>query len=240
MSVETPDSGAKFATYRRIAESLRDQILNSEFTPGQRLPSKGKLMEEWHASSFTIHSALQTLIKEGWIQSVRGSGTYVAQPNDRFISAGIYHSRDICSESETPFARRVHVALLEKFRELGKSTQVFMDTRPTDDQTTLLPSLADAIFPPPHPVPGLSAGHQGQSAGPQPPDDAHLDAELPRSQRDQLRYRKSLQGKRSPPGFRRLPHGGSAQHVLRGYCRRAPAIRFLTFFAREPAPPACR
>jgi DNA-binding LacI/PurR family transcriptional regulator len=146
MSSAPSSSSTRFATYRRIAESLRDQILGQEYSPGQRLPSKGVLMQEWHASSFTVHSALQALIKEGWIESVRGSGTFVAQPQNRFVSAGIYHGSEICSENETPFARRVHVALVKKFRELGKATQVFMDTRPPAEQGTLLPALADAVF----------------------------------------------------------------------------------------------
>jgi DNA-binding LacI/PurR family transcriptional regulator len=145
MSLENPDSSARLATYRRVAESLRDGILNRQFLPGQQLPSKHELMKTWHASSFTIHSALQALIREGWIESIRGAGTYVAQPLNRFVNAGIYHGADICSEEETPFLRRVHVSLLKKFRDLGKETTVFMDTRPAEAQHQLMPELAEAI-----------------------------------------------------------------------------------------------
>jgi DNA-binding LacI/PurR family transcriptional regulator len=140
------ESRGRQAAHRKIADSLRTQILNDEFEPGQQLPSKGELMKRWNSSSFTVHTALQSLIKEGWVESVRGAGTYVAQPGRRFACAGIYHSRDLCLETETPFARRIHAAVLEKFRELGKETLVFMDTRPVDEQTTLLPTLADAVL----------------------------------------------------------------------------------------------
>jgi DNA-binding LacI/PurR family transcriptional regulator len=137
---------ARQPAYRTIAGHLRDEILAGRLAPGDQLPSNGQLLRAWKSSSFTVHTALQALIKEGWIESIRGSGTYVAQPKNRFVCAGLYHGKDICSEIETPFARRIHVALLERFHELGKSTLVFMDTRPEKAQRRLLPSLAEAVL----------------------------------------------------------------------------------------------
>jgi DNA-binding LacI/PurR family transcriptional regulator len=142
----TASSQVRQAVYRRIADDLKNKILVHELAPGEKLPSKADLMKTWRVSSFTIHAAVQVLIKEGWVESIRGTGAYVANRKERFSCAGIYHGADICSEKETPFARRVHIALLEKFRALNKNTLVFVDTRPEAEQKTLLPNLAEAIL----------------------------------------------------------------------------------------------
>ncbi len=102
-------------------------------------------MEAWNMSSFTIHKAAQTLIKEGWIEAVRGTGTYVAHFQNRFRCAGIYHGFDIFSTERASFSRVLHRSLLEQLHALGKDTLVFLDSRPQDQQKKILPALTEAI-----------------------------------------------------------------------------------------------
>jgi DNA-binding transcriptional regulator YhcF (GntR family) len=137
--------GIQQPAYRLIANGLRDQILSGKLLPGAKLPSERELLTTSQASIFTIHTALRVLIKEGWVETIRGRGNYVAQPKDRFVCAGIYHGEDICSEKQTAFIRRVHVALLERFRRSKKDTLVFIDTRSRKKQGTILPALEEAI-----------------------------------------------------------------------------------------------
>jgi DNA-binding LacI/PurR family transcriptional regulator len=130
--------------YRRIANGLRDEILSGKFVPGQQLPSQGKLAAVWHSNAFTIHMAVKTLAKEGWVHSIRGGGVYVTQPTNRFICAGLLGAT-FSSESEPPFFQRLHVSLLEQFRRLRKETLIFTDIRPMSKQVKVLPALAEAI-----------------------------------------------------------------------------------------------
>ena len=132
--------------YRRIADGLRKQIMAGELVPGQQLPSKGELMETWKSSSFTIHTAVQTLIKEGWIESIRGAGTYVAHFENRFNCAGIYHGSNIFAHEGASFSRVLHTSLLEQLHALGKDALVFVDSRPESKQGTILPQLSEAIL----------------------------------------------------------------------------------------------
>jgi DNA-binding LacI/PurR family transcriptional regulator len=131
--------------YRRIAEDLRNEILVGNCKPGTKLPSTGELASLWHSSSTTIHSALMLLVKQGWIERLNGAGTYVADPGQRFVCAGIYHPTELCSNESTAFERSLHMSLLEEFQRIGKATQVFLDSRPLADQATLLPSLDRAV-----------------------------------------------------------------------------------------------
>ena len=140
------DSGARQPEYRRIADGLRDEILTGKCPPGTQLPSTGELAAVWNSSPSTIHTALVALVKEGWILRLNGAGTFVADIGNRFVCAGIYHASEICSHVSPPFTRCLHMAVLEQFRQLGKTTQVFVDTRPKAEQKDLLPSLAKAIL----------------------------------------------------------------------------------------------
>lgn len=136
---------ARQPAYRRIAEGLRNEILSGKFRQGTQLPTSRELAATWRASYFTIHTALMILTKEGWIEVRHGTGTYVADLRTRFICAGIYHDVDVCQDTQTAFRRSLHFALLQQFSLLGKETQVFIDSRPTDQQTEVFPPLAQAI-----------------------------------------------------------------------------------------------
>jgi DNA-binding LacI/PurR family transcriptional regulator len=137
---------ARKPDYRRIAEALRHDILSGKCPTGMQLPSTGDLAATWKSSPSTIHTALVSLVKEGWIQRLNGAGTYVADPGHRFTCAGIYHSADICNNKYPPFTRSLHMSLLDEFKRLGKETQIFIDTRPPEKQGKLLPTLEKAIL----------------------------------------------------------------------------------------------
>jgi DNA-binding LacI/PurR family transcriptional regulator len=132
--------------YRRVADGLRHEILSGKFLPGVQLPSKRDLAVIWNSSSFTIHSAVQELIKEGWLITRGSAGTYLADAKFRFVCAGIYHSSDIFSNEQMAFSRTVHTSLLRQLQQLEKTVQVFVDTRPYHDHSELFPPLAEALL----------------------------------------------------------------------------------------------
>jgi DNA-binding LacI/PurR family transcriptional regulator len=138
---------ARQPAYRRIAEGLRNEILAGKFAQGTQLPSTPELATLWHSSYFTIHTALMTLVKEGWLERRHGAGTYVADLRARFLCAGIYRNVDIGSDTRTgaDFRRGLHFSLLKEFARLGKETQLFVDTRPINRQQDIFPPLIEAI-----------------------------------------------------------------------------------------------
>jgi DNA-binding LacI/PurR family transcriptional regulator len=132
-------------THRRIFEGLRDQIRNGRYVPGTQLPGTRELAVDWQTSIFTVHTALRALAKEGWIDRRPNAGTYIADPRQRFLCAGIYHASDIGSVKSSAFTRYLHFALMERLEKLNKSTEVFNDTRPEESQGRLFGPLADAL-----------------------------------------------------------------------------------------------
>jgi DNA-binding LacI/PurR family transcriptional regulator len=140
------DKKTRQPAYQTIAATLRTEILSGNLRPGDLLPSTEEFAVAWKSSYFTIHTALKTLVKEGWVERIHGRGTYVAQPEKRFLHAGIYHSLNIWSDEEATFQRRLNDCLVEKFRQMGKTTQIFIDSRPESSQDDLFSPLAQAVF----------------------------------------------------------------------------------------------
>jgi DNA-binding GntR family transcriptional regulator len=64
--------------YREIAEHLRARILGGDLRPGDEVPSERAISVEYAVSRPTATRALELLRHEGFVHSVQGSGTYVA------------------------------------------------------------------------------------------------------------------------------------------------------------------
>lgn len=63
--------------YQRIANDLRDQILESRLQPHERLPSHKELGEQYGVATATVQRALSELRNGGWIYSHQGRGSFV-------------------------------------------------------------------------------------------------------------------------------------------------------------------
>ncbi|MFB7904854.1 GntR family transcriptional regulator [Kitasatospora sp. NPDC056076] len=58
--------------YRRVADTLRNEISSGAFTPGARLPSERDLCERFDVSRNTVRSGLNVLVSEGLIAPSQG------------------------------------------------------------------------------------------------------------------------------------------------------------------------
>lgn len=65
--------------YQQVYANLRSSILSGKLKGGTKLPSTRVLAEELKVSRNTILNAYRQLMAEGYIESVEGSGTYVAR-----------------------------------------------------------------------------------------------------------------------------------------------------------------
>jgi len=80
--VTTPprhDSGLR---YLRVANLLRDRILQGHYQPGARLPRQHDLAKETGVSFGTLKVALDVLEREGYLVRKVGQGTYAALPEE--------------------------------------------------------------------------------------------------------------------------------------------------------------
>jgi GntR family transcriptional regulator / MocR family aminotransferase len=98
------DRTAEKPLIRQVYDQIRQQILQGELHAGDRLPSTRELAEDLHVSRNVILEAYDQLLAEGYIESRRGSGTYVAE------GASFAFSEDNAQQSAatlfTPFAQK--------------------------------------------------------------------------------------------------------------------------------------
>jgi DNA-binding GntR family transcriptional regulator len=76
-----PELEEVLAKYRQIANHFRDQILRGDLRPGDEIPSERMVATQFSVSRPTATKALELLRREGFAQSVQGSGTFVTDPH---------------------------------------------------------------------------------------------------------------------------------------------------------------
>lgn len=64
--------------YQEVALNLADKIKAHEYD--KKLPSEGKLMEEYSVSRNTIRNALNVLYNQGLLRRIQGSGYFINHP----------------------------------------------------------------------------------------------------------------------------------------------------------------
>jgi molybdate-binding protein/DNA-binding transcriptional regulator YhcF (GntR family) len=65
--------------YRKIAETIRQEILNGQRKPGDRLPTVREMARLWNCTAGTIQHAYKELAQQGLLTSRAGQGTKVAE-----------------------------------------------------------------------------------------------------------------------------------------------------------------
>jgi GntR family transcriptional regulator / MocR family aminotransferase len=83
----TVDRAAAKPLYRQIYDAYREAIVERRLRGGQRLPSTRALAVELRISRIPVLNAFEQLVAEGYFESRRGSGTFVASTLSRDTSA---------------------------------------------------------------------------------------------------------------------------------------------------------
>ncbi|GEL15150.1 GntR family transcriptional regulator [Pediococcus cellicola] len=70
--------------YEIVADHLRQQILEKEFTINEQLPQENAIADAYNVSRITVRKALDILVDENLIYRIQGSGTFVKdnQPHE--------------------------------------------------------------------------------------------------------------------------------------------------------------
>jgi GntR family transcriptional repressor for pyruvate dehydrogenase complex len=72
-----------------IVVELEQEILEGKLTPGERLPSEEKLCERFDASRTVIREAIQQLRGRGLLRTLKGSGSYIADPSLEAVGSAL-------------------------------------------------------------------------------------------------------------------------------------------------------
>ena len=83
--------------YRKVAQAIRDQILEGDLEPGDRLPVEGDLATRFGVSRSTVREALRSLASQNLVVTTRGvsGGSFVARPDTDHMSNAMVTSLDL-------------------------------------------------------------------------------------------------------------------------------------------------
>lgn len=85
------DRTSEIPLYQQLTEKIRDAVLKGRLKPNQKLPSSRSLAESLTISRSTVTQSYEQLESEGYLETRRGSGTYVCHqiPDEWFNSQPI-------------------------------------------------------------------------------------------------------------------------------------------------------
>ena len=94
---------------RQIYGRLRAAILCGQLPPGTQIPSSRELARELRVGRNTVLAAVEQLITEGYLQSERGSGTFVHRtlPDDGRFAVQAPAQRTVRAKPYAPFPSRI-------------------------------------------------------------------------------------------------------------------------------------
>ncbi len=71
--------------YEQITAQIKSQVLSGSLRPGDALPSMRVLAKELRISVITTKRAYEELERDGFIETVTGKGSFVAQQNTELL-----------------------------------------------------------------------------------------------------------------------------------------------------------
>lgn len=120
--------------HQQIAGILREELLKFS-TPGQKIDSESKLAKRFGVSAVTVREALLVLVKEGFLDRRKGSGTYVTdRSRNQFV--GILIDLDISHPSTSYHYLRVTQQLRRFFQDRGYRAKLYVGHKPRGEKTT--------------------------------------------------------------------------------------------------------
>ncbi len=109
MNIIISNTGEK-PIYDQIKEQIKNAVLAGELRSGDALPSIRMLAKELRISVITTKRAFEELEREGFIETVPGKGSFVAQRNSELLREEALRRMEEALESAVQIARRSGIA----------------------------------------------------------------------------------------------------------------------------------
>lgn len=110
--------------YGKLAQALRDRILQGEWAPGEVIPAESTLAQSYGVALGTIRQALSLLVEDGVLQRRHGKGTFVTKGVDGASMMRFFRFRGLDDGSSiTPHSQiltsRLRSASIQEARAFG-------------------------------------------------------------------------------------------------------------------------
>ncbi|GGN61935.1 hypothetical protein GCM10012285_61490 [Streptomyces kronopolitis] len=117
-------SGRARALYQRIADGIRDQIMDGTLGAGARLPTEAEIASKWSTTRTTAVQGLKVLVNEGLIVSDRPRGYFVRSRRPMvYRPQGEFWKRPLSPEMDAFLTQ-----MSEEGREASQNIEVAVET----------------------------------------------------------------------------------------------------------------
>ncbi len=113
------------AAYRQLKDIIYRWIKEGHYKPHQMLPSEAELCRRYNISRTTVRLALRELIDEGFLYTIRGKGTFVAEPKiDQIMIKVPDFYEDMAERGLKPEVKVLNVKVLEASQLIAEKLQI--------------------------------------------------------------------------------------------------------------------
>lgn len=97
--------------WRAIAGTLREELAEGHYAPGDKLPTEAQLAGRFGVNRHTVRHALANLAEDGLVRSRRGAGVFVtARPTDYAIGRRVRFHENLIAAGRIPEKRVLSIA----------------------------------------------------------------------------------------------------------------------------------
>lgn len=105
-SPPTIDKNHLYPLYVQLKEALLQLIQSGKFREGDLMPTEGEIGELFQVSRITVRRAISELVREGYLMSRQGKGTFVTRPKiERPMSQMKSFSQAMAAQGHRPGSR---------------------------------------------------------------------------------------------------------------------------------------
>ncbi|MTI17751.1 FadR family transcriptional regulator [Rhodobacteraceae bacterium RKSG542] len=101
-----------------VYASLLHQIASGEISVGSKLPTEAELAQTYSVSRFVIRGAITQLRSHGYIETIRGSGSFVTKPKDKPEPSPREYIFQPCTDTQFEMHGLADVLLINEIRML--------------------------------------------------------------------------------------------------------------------------
>lgn len=119
------DRSQKLPLWRQIARTLEQEIYHERFTPGDRLPSEGKLSVWFGVNRHTVRRAISELRERKLVTVEQGRGTFVSENMVEYqVSRRTRFSENLNRQNHSPSGTLIRSEIREADEEISSALQV--------------------------------------------------------------------------------------------------------------------
>lgn len=113
------DRNAYEPAYAQLASILREQVAAGVYQPGHQLPSEALLCKRYSVSPMTVRRAVNMLLDQGVVSTVKGKGTFVKALDFSTFSFNLQNFHDLFKEKSRTRVHFLEVRIIRADQQIA-------------------------------------------------------------------------------------------------------------------------